>query len=67
MKDVLKNSLVTEPLNGVEGVPSPRQLANKVLIKHKKLKEGADETSENADCAEQAFVWSGVLKFYDYG
>ncbi|XP_063711773.1 1-phosphatidylinositol 4,5-bisphosphate phosphodiesterase gamma-2-like isoform X4 [Symsagittifera roscoffensis] len=67
LKDVLKNSLVTEPLSGVEGVPSPRQLANKVLIKHKKLKEGADETSENADCAEQAFVWSGVLKFYDYG
>ena len=67
LKEVLKNSLVTETLPGIEGVPSPKQLANKVLIKHKKLRDGAEETSEKADCVEQAFVWSGVLKFYDHG
>ena len=69
LKEVLKNSLLTEPLQGIgmQSIPSPKQLAYKILVKHKKLQEGAEETSEDAELCDDGFHWSGILKFYNYG
>lgn len=46
MVDIFGNLLVTHPLEKNETeMPSPEQLKRKILVKHKKLPDGADEGS----------------------
>lgn len=46
MQEVFGDLLLTHPVEKNETrLPSPAQLRHKILLKHKKLPEGADEAS----------------------
>ncbi|KAI6655258.1 1-phosphatidylinositol 4,5-bisphosphate phosphodiesterase gamma-1-like [Oopsacas minuta] len=51
-KKILGDLLLTEPVKGATCLPSPNQLKRKVILKHKKLPEGSDETVVLTDTGE---------------
>lgn len=46
MQEVLGDLLLTQPIDKIETkLPSPHQLRNKIILKHKKLPEDSEEDS----------------------
>lgn len=46
MQEILGDLLLTQPIDKTETkLPSPHQLRNKIILKHKKLPEGLEEDS----------------------
>ena len=46
MQEVFGDLLLTQPIDKNETkLPSPNQLKNKIILKHKKLPEGSEEDS----------------------
>lgn len=56
MQEVFGDLLLTQPIDKNEAkLPSPQQLKNKIILKHKKLPEGLEEDSV---CIQSEDGWS---------
>lgn len=67
MQDVFGENLLTHPIEKNEScLPSPQHLVHKILLKHKKLPEGADDGSIllRREDGKQAYLYLIFCVYY---
>jgi len=67
MQEIFGDMLLTQPIDKNETkLPSPHQLRNKIILKHKKLPEGSEEDSicvqsDEGECWNYFYYHYGIL------